>query len=265
MKKHPIDDLFARKLSDWEPKVSPDLWDRIEVTQKKSSRKVVWGYWYAAASLVLVMLTGYLVWKGESETFTPTNETIATRDSGQVTPQRGKSFQIVEPEQVLVAAEAKATNKVVERKVPTSKVIDLDATAAQKDGEYLATIEIQDLQPVEKEKYSPQTLEKVRDNLPVVVPPEIALGASEEPKSNDRVIVAHIPLQESGLQEENVKSSKFIKVLRQLKNAKEGEAVDWNEVGFNPKKLIARADERLRNEEEKVSKYYQNLKEKTKL
>jgi len=31
------------------------------------------------------------------------------------------------------------------------------------------------------------------------------------------------------------------KVWKQLKNAKNGEKVDWDEVGFNPNKLLAKA------------------------
>jgi hypothetical protein len=41
--------------------------------------------------------------------------------------------------------------------------------------------------------------------------------------------------------------------------------VDWEEVGFNPKSLVAKVDDHLRNGEEKVSEKYHNLKEKTKL
>jgi hypothetical protein len=37
------------------------------------------------------------------------------------------------------------------------------------------------------------------------------------------------------------KSTRMAKVWQQLKKAKDGEKVDWDEVGFNPNKLIAKA------------------------
>ena len=118
---------------------------------------------------------------------------------------------------------------------------------------------------IPREEIRPET--EIGVNRKLGVTPEVEVptvnNGGEEP-TKTRVIIAHIPTTEEADQDDQ-KSSKLLRVLRQLKNAKEGEAVDWDVVGFNPKKLMARADQRLRNEEEKLSKQYQNLKEKTKL
>jgi hypothetical protein len=63
---------------------------------------------------------------------------------------------------------------------------------------------------------------------------------------------------------EKSKSSRFAKVFRQLKNARAGEPVDWQEIGFNPKDVIAKVDGRGRSRDEEGSEKYQNTK-RTKL
>jgi hypothetical protein len=60
------------------------------------------------------------------------------------------------------------------------------------------------------------------------------------------------------------RGSRFSRVFRQLKNARAGEKVDWDEVGFNPKDLVARVDDRLRNRDDK-NPQKDHPKDKTKL
>lgn len=271
MKKHPIDDLFARKLSSWEPKASPDLWNKIAEKQQTSSRKGGWWYWYAAAGVVLVMMAGYLVWQGQSSALQSANTTVAKLDVLREPTQENQRIVEQDSDQAMLATLDDLNNEIPTRRQspPSVTVLDTNPTV-EKEEKYLSVIDIPDLKPIQKEGGATYTSEISEKSMPVIVPvaTEMALGMSEESKivqPQNRVIVAHILVSEDETKPDGLKSSKFIKVLRQLKNVKEGDAVDWEEVGFNPKKLIARADERLKNEEEKVSKYYQNLKEKTKL
>jgi hypothetical protein len=271
MKEHPIDDLFAKKLSNWEPKASPDLWNRIEGKQQTSSREGGWWYWYAAAGVVFVMMVGYMVWQGQNSALQPANETIAKLDVIQEQTQEIQSIVSQDSDRAIIATLDELKNEIPKSKQspPSVTFLDINPTV-EKEEKYVAAIDIPDFKPIQKEGYSPQASETSDKSMPIIVPmpTEIALGLSDEPKveqSKNRVIVAHILVNEDETKPDGLRSSKFIKVLRQLKNVKEGDTVDWQEVGFNPKNLIARADERLKNKEEKVSKYYQNLKEKTKL
>jgi hypothetical protein len=53
------------------------------------------------------------------------------------------------------------------------------------------------------------------------------------------MVVNVIPEEDSLMQP---KTSRFTRVFRQLKNARAGEKVNWDEVGFNPKAVLARLD-----------------------
>lgn len=268
MKKHPVDDLFARKLTDWQPKPSAQLWDRIETRQEKVSRRLGW-YWYAAASVAILLLACYVVWQSEAVEISGSEREVATAEQmkpitqpetlAEVSPSdkatglvsKGESREAISPNQVATQI----------RKVKISE----EALGAKSN----ATMGIDEkihVAAIQKEVTAPESL--IAENAegtspqPTAIQAEIIKETFPNP-STGRVIVAHVEIAPQV--EDEPKSSKFIRVLRQLKNAKQGEAIEWDEVGFNPRKLMAHADERLKNEEEKVSKKYQELKDKTKL
>ncbi len=273
MKKHPVDELFAKKLSTWEPKASSDVWKRIEAKQKEKATKVVpvgW-YWYAAASVVVVMLASYLVWQGQASESGQDTRTIA--QTNQKATEKAKKSQ---PEEVLPESERLAAINEPIRAKETIQISSADTATAIKaktktrshplEEELAPASDDVAIAKVEREATGTNALPLANKQIavqPSVQVPAVQAEEKTEEAAASRVIIAHIETDD--LSEENPKSSKFIRILKQLKNAKQGEAVDWDEVGINPKRILARADERLRNEEDKLSKQYQNLKEKTKL
>jgi hypothetical protein len=56
------------------------------------------------------------------------------------------------------------------------------------------------------------------------------------------------------------KTSKFGKLWQQLKRAKNGEGVDWNELGVKPQKVLARADAKLENTKESIVESVKEIK-----
>lgn len=270
MKKHPVDDLFARKLSDWQPKASDGLWDQIEARQHKVPQRLGW-YWYAtAASVSILVLVGYMVWQSEAvETSHSKEQIFAARPIKP--PARPR--QLAE-----INSSTKATG--LDRSGKARRLISTNPSATQNHrakSTQEASVAKSSIEPlILREKIEVATIEK-KEITPESLIAENAEGTSLQLQAIQspitkatpsiipagRVLVARV---EPALQiEDGPKSSKFIRVLRQLKNAKQGEAIEWEQVGFNPKELMARADERLKNEEEKISKKYQELKDKTKL
>jgi hypothetical protein len=61
---------------------------------------------------------------------------------------------------------------------------------------------------------------------------------------NNRVIIAEIQTASVEVEKpiQSTKEKRVRKIFRQLKNLKNGEEVNWEEVGVNPKQLIARVD-----------------------
>lgn len=269
MKKHPVDDLFARKLDAWEPKPSADVWQRIQAGQQKKQRRGVGWYWYAAASVAILLTAGYMVWDGTANTPTGladgsmagapmpaqklpgTAGATATQAESTTLPVREK-----EPVVHYKSSEAMARGTVTEKAVPEQ----LDQPEA-KEADPTLDIEVATLA---KEEVSQSTPAISSPDLNVPAPQPVgSVNKALRENTENRVVIARVDVD--GDLDEEQKSSRLIRILRQLKNAKEGEAVNWNDVGINPKKIMARADERIRNEEEKVSKQYNTLKEKLEL
>ncbi|TDB63658.1 hypothetical protein [Arundinibacter roseus] len=271
MKKHPVDDLFAKKLDSWERKPSKDLWKRIEARQKTKTRRMAAWYWYAAAGVVLTIAAGYLVWQSEAPSQMDTSNTLAKQEIILPKSEPRESLAVLPEKKPELEAKQELVSDATGKHMSQLPVNSGDSQTEIKQN--------LDSEPVEAVEIQVATTTKpleVATEPPMTEKPSIASlqpttdGTSKENLENPeigtpkRVVIARVQT-EMPVNEDEAKSSKFIRILKQLKNAKEGESVDWKEVGVNPRKMIARADARLKNEEEKVSKYYQNLKEKANL
>jgi hypothetical protein len=276
MKKYPVDDLFARKLGNWQPKPSADLWRQIEQRQKRKTRRLEGWHWYAAASVALMLMVGYAVWTRQLKVLSGTTQEFVSVDR-----IREPEVDIADSRDSIAGGSSALANSEIQEnkkrgegqsmKIPRQSQQTVAVKEFVNQPEVLETEPVLDrleVAAIQKIETSPESLvmegKSKKGGYPKEVRPEIANESlTAQAQAQDRVIIAHI--ETSDIEQEDQRSSKFIRILRQLKNAKQGEAIEWDEVGFNPKKLMARADERLRNEEEKVSRRYQELKEKTNL
>ncbi len=272
MKKQPIDDLFAKKLTHWEPKVSPDLWDRIEAKQEKKTRRLGGWFWSVAASLTLLLTTGYLLWQSQPAVSTGTEVAVVQKE----TKGFGAVPASIEPIEPAIEARETVPASVSDKTLPTPVEAKQYATVTnpnpasslRNQTERVATPvrEVVEIAAIEREAVETETLVSSAEEPSLSETIEVVAAVVPEATTapEKRVIRATVDWDEP-VQEEARRESRFAKIMQQLKNAKQGEAVDWQEVGFNPKKILARADEKLRNEEDKVSRRYQEFKEKTKL
>ncbi|WP_026631772.1 hypothetical protein [Dyadobacter alkalitolerans] len=266
MKKHPVDDLFKRRLSELEKKPSAAAWEKIKTSTKKERKLAGW-VWYAAASVVITLVAGYIVWNSER----PNIETIGkerkrvivSKPKELVGEQEKETVQQVEVEKIPVPAPELAGD---ENKRELEKTDH--AEHVTKEPIHVGN-HIQDAEPQNVAKIDIDVKEEPVTELPTIekITPkaEEALSAKITPMPVEQTRVVLVEVETNDQDEDKPKSSKFSKVFRQLKNARAGERVDWEEVGFNPKSLVAKVDDRLRNGEERVSEKYHNLKDKTKL
>ena len=270
MKKHPVDDLFKSKLSGLEKQPSSSAWTRIAKEQKTQSRRVGMWVWYAAASFVVAVMTGYLVWQ-ESQKIV-TESTIAktekledfnssiSEDTLKVSKfpaekEEEKQIAIVEP------VESKQTIKrSSEVKVDINKDLKMSAPVIEPEIGNLNNLKIEEISGI-----APDDIKmNVSKSISPTIEKELSVAPSlVESNEENRTIVVKVemPENESG---EKVKSSRFSKVFRQLKNVRAGDPVDWQEVGFNPKNIIAKVDGRIRGKGDDNVERDQNSK-RTKL
>lgn len=291
MKKHPVDDLFKRKLEGLERTPSENAWLKIQEKQPAKSRPAVWG-WYAAAGVAAAVMGGYLVWQnqqGVSPGDIQPQQTVASAKPAPVDSAIYTVEKLNAPVEQLTAAETEGNAEVDHSgKIlkPAHKATGNGETqiAKAQDGKTpnakAPRIQTPDIQPepvqntpivamAEKPSVPMNAMQAEPIKSPVAqdvktLPDEPAVSRVNKPEPEPtRTIVVAV---ETGTNEaeEKPRNTRFARVFRQLKNARAGEKVDWDEVGFNPKNLVARVDDRLRNKEDRSSEK-DHPKDKTKL
>lgn len=255
MKKHPVDDLFNRKLSDIERQPSDAAWKRLSQPKKKTENRLVAWVWYAAAGVAVVFMAGYLVWMNGSTHVSPPLAEVRTPTTISLDSEQVPT--LAQAEGVIEKSDKHMEKKQEEKAFVVSSVISEKDLDEVEDKVVIADIETTEPKQIELANSLPivEPVIALNENLPVAM--------NKEDNQSRTIIVKVDESEESN--EDRPKATRFKRILGQLKNAKQGERVDWEEVGFNPKSLVARVDDKLRNGEEKVTEKYQNLKERTKL
>ena len=267
MKKHPVDDLFRNKLKDLERQPSAMAWTRIAARHQKPERRLGGWIWYAAAGIVVVLLSGYLVWqqqqvpdngnlavvtrKAESlKAKAVSHDTLKQTDRPVDEAASDRAIASYEKPSVIVQKPSVFQKGTTTQKVQHSVTKDTDLGTDQPESFHTDEIAVNTI----KSDLKP---EPVKTNI---TQPQLALNESKE---ENRTIVVNVEVPEED--NEKPRQSRFTKVFRQLKNVRAGDPVDWQDVGFNPKIIVARVDETIRDKEESISEKYQNIKQKTKL
>jgi hypothetical protein len=252
MKKHPIDDIFRKKLEEVERVPSASAWDRI--APKKKEQRLPAMAWFLAAGVAVSLMAGYMVWMNEANDVKPelavhTEIPVNTYREAHVKPEKDNGLPADKTDLIAKKSEAPVRSK---------KVATVDEKLEKRSTQHvMAAIEAVTSKD-EQALTVPEDLKYPEIELQVVA----AHATPAEPgRTEKRTIVVNVSETDS---EPEPEKSRLGKIFRQLKNVKHGNSVDWREVGFNPKALVARVDGRLRDSEERVSEKYQNLKEKTK-
>jgi hypothetical protein len=274
MKKHPVDDLFKRRLAELGKRPSADAWLKIQERSQTQRRNVGW-IWYAAASVLIVMLGGYLVWRSDVNGLIrpDNNQKVAAKMSpkAQVAPVGTIENEDSVQAQVAVAEIKRehivpkgSTNISREKSYKIEKVQPELVVDNQKEI-VVATLEkkqadnIDQADKNEKPSITPN-IEEIK-----ILPDEPAVSrVSKQDAEPTRTIIVAVETSGDEL-DDKPKNSRLSRVFRQLKNARAGERVDWEEVGFNPKTLVAKVDDRLHSRDDKASEKGETPKQRTKL
>jgi len=259
MKKHPVDDLFQKRLTSLEKKPSEIVWKRIQEGQKKKTRRMVAWVWYAAASVVLTLVTGYLVWQGQNDTFSPMPGNSEIARIKQIIPKEDLSRDSIPAEnKSQLRGELKASSPAEQPSLTKQEVSDeapltkpnLERRTEIAKIDRPAPVQVAKIESAKTEELRVEKTEILQSVAHEKVMPKTVELAQREEKKPDRTIIVEV---EEPVNEVKDKSkSRLSRVFRQLKNVREAEPVDWDDVGFNPKSIIARADDRT-NEDEKIS------------
>jgi hypothetical protein len=261
-KKHPIDQLFSERLGSYERRPSPAAWQKVNerLENKKTHLFGGWVTYTIAASLALLLLAGWW-WLGNqpvdtnmASTDTPNSGIVANKETTE------RPFDDVMPQNsISKSVEAITTAKL--QQVPTAKrmpsgLLKTQESLGLKDVAKQETLAQENHPSQQPAVINPVVEEKISTKLPE----QQTMVAQVEPKyapEQHTTLVVNITsaedlsttktITDESLMDEKVKKqSRVARIFKQLKKAKEGEQVDWNEVGFDPNRLVAKADEIVR-------------------
>jgi hypothetical protein len=278
MKKHQVDKLFSDKLKDFEMEPSEKAWERLDAKLDRSPNRNYLSYW-AAAVVILMALSGYFLLQQNSSVHTgelAVEENIQ-KSAPEIKPQvaeRTSDFMdtkiVSEQPDQNVASKATVDNKdFLATQTNQQEKLDINAdsdksfavqnkmASVEKEkmwNESMALVKPQE-QP-QSNRFSDAQVQSVAQ-LPAA-PNTPALHNQERVKLSDehkrvqvaepRVIVAVIHEDEWPINkpetdiEDNRKNKRLKQIFTQLKKAKKGEEVDWDQVGFNPKSILAKVE-----------------------
>ncbi len=271
MEKHNIDKLFDERLQNYERKPRPEAWDKLQAKLQQNETKIVPLWWKVAraASVVLLLGTaGYLVWE------TTTNPEVEGSNVAVVNSlPKTKEDKLAQPNRSIVLEKTgNGENKIEEslaQAEPLLNKINKQTTHKSSVKEHfdkLVEVAKNTQEPVLAQKETALPLPKVTNNTIVLVmepTPE-----QTTPKNAETIVLSMVEApagpgtERPGWVEEasNRKTSKLGKLWQQLKRAKNGEGVDWNELGVKPQKVLARADAKLENTKESIVESVKEIK-----
>lgn len=240
-----IDKLFAERLKNYERQPRPVTWDKLQGRLEKKESKILPLWWkYASAASVALILGSGIYWINSGES-TERKEFAAIEASKKVLVEKGNQDNVV----------AQSTESGIETK-QTSIPTQADNNKVKKLKNKLERkITLPEEKPVHEEQLLAKNPSLPQSPINKVIEESntIVLVIDKEPKREETIVLNLVDSREEATQVAQTeepsgkRQSKFSKIWQQLKRAKNGENVNWNEVGFKPQKLIARADAKIEN------------------
>lgn len=262
--KDKIDQLFHSSLKEHSLKPREEAWMKLEqkLKQKRKPTMPIWQRMSIAATLGLLLFMGVITFINEKEL--EVKPTLNSEKAQQKTEVASNSF---------VQEVVKLTNDKTKTNLNQRKQIEKNSE------QFLAKRNIESKELFE----TASQLSEQKDKVEIADPAKIELADNEAqlaeiqpiegnrttPDQEDLTIVFTVAEFKNNSQAPTEiadldKKEKYLsKLFKQLKNAKNGDRVDWKEVGFKPAKILARAENKLKNTKEDLTDSFQVAKSKT--
>jgi hypothetical protein len=237
-----IDKIFSEGLHTYERKPRPQAWEKLEARLQKPKSKVlpIWWKYASAASVALFLgIGGYWFNNQKANTI----EQVAVNKKPII---EKKQVQIVENE--VTPQVAKVENNIPKKTI--SKPIQEREIIENKQFAQLPTQQVIKVEEIKQIAKTP-TIEpkKIQEQNTIVLVLE-----NTKPKVEEETIVLNmvetkpeVVAQSESNDGISKKETRISKIWQQLKRAKNGENVNWSEVGIKPQKMLARADAKIEN------------------
>jgi ribosomal protein L24E len=286
--KKDMPDELVEKLREYERNPRPQAWTKLESRLKERENTKVLPLWwrYAAAASVMLMIGagGWLLQNNKTneinsqvsvsqniKKYNPTNispKTInkTTKNTVEIIQEKEVATIKFSPKSTIQGKEKNQNSAISHSSSPVQKLLILPVEKEQNQVARTISekLDINTIQP--RMDYKPET----KSENTIVINLVESTDVAQNPKiENETIVVNLLDLKEENSesvadasQESAKKTSRLTKIWQQVVRAKKGENVDWNEVGFKPKKLLARADAKLDNTRESIANSLENIREK---
>lgn len=237
-----IDKIFSEGLHNYERQPRLQAWEKLEARLQKPKSKIlpIWWKYASAASVALFLgIGGYWF----------TNQKAELVEEGTVSQKHSitkKPIQIIEKEGInqVAKVEGNLSKKTLSTSVQNHEMVE-NKQFAQLPSQQIIKIEeakqIAKISIIESNKMEEQnTIVLVLENTKPKVEEETIVLNMVETKPE---VVAQSDLNDGAIKKE----TRLSKIWQQLKRAKNGENVNWSEVGIKPQKMLARADAKIEN------------------
>jgi hypothetical protein len=237
-----IDKIFSEGLYKYERHPRQQAWEKLEARLQKPKSKVLpiwWKYASAASVALLLGIGGYLFSNQKANSM----EEVAVNQKPVIIK---KPIQIIDKAIInqVVKVEGNLSKKTLSKPVQNHEMVE-NKQFAQLPSQQIIKIEeikqIAKIPIIESNKTEEQnTIILVLENTKPKVEEETIVLNMVETKHE---VVAQSDLNDGTIKKE----SRLSKIWQQLKRAKNGENVNWSEVGIKPQKMLARADAKIEN------------------
>lgn len=275
--KDKIDQLFSEKLDAFEVKPRAQAWDKLEnrIKNKNKKRAIIWYRFAVAASVALLVFVGGLSYFNNSDQINSqlklaTNSTKATDNKDVIAEKESVSSQ------ENANTYAKTDYSIIKENLPKTdkknrlKLYEKGQEKQETEIEFIAKTEKAEAEnPIIETINQEKIVDVLAENTPIKVE---AINEEPSQKEEDLTIIFTVanfekPTMNESNNDENLgkeKKTKYLtKLYKQLINAKNGDRVDWNEVGFKPSKILARAENKIKLTKNEINDSYQTTKNKT--
>jgi hypothetical protein len=268
--KDKTDRLFAEKLENHTVKPRAEAWEKLESRLQQKQRKImpIWQRMGIAASVLILLFAGGV-------TYFKTNDKVVDNQTvvANIKPNKSVDIAVNNTEKTNIPDEKKEIIEQISSVIKTEKQDKPGTFFANNTKESIkeGIIEVQKMESKNPNFTTPDLSNKelIAENI-LAKAPDKETVVTEKPEDLTIVFtVANFEEKSSftnTFEEKNgeEKKPKYLsRFFKQVINAKNGDRVDWNEVGFKPAKILARAENKLKLTKEEINDSYQTVKNKT--
>ncbi len=259
-----IDKIFNESFQHYERQPRTEAWEKLQARLEKKNSKVLPLWWkYASAASVAFFLgvAGYWVVNDSSNEsqIVATNTTIKALPKVKSIPEvliqsKSKENTIVKTDDLEPKNLSPVTNVPANPHVSKHTPLPNNSSVAIiKPLDKLPIRKQSDLQNSNSPIIALETIKTKTTDIknPIEENTIVLVLENTKPKKEEETIVLNFVDTKVETVAQNVepekKQSRVGKIWEQLKRAKNGENVNWGEVGLKPQKVLARADAKIEN------------------